>query len=70
MVHAERRWSSARVIGARELQLETARRVPQWRTLLLDERASCAGRTLARLLQHRQTAPLAGLQAADMAEFN
>ena len=46
----------------RELQLKTARRVFEWRDLLLDEGTVRAGRTLAHPLQHRQTELVAGLQ--------
>ena len=45
----------------RELQLEAARRVPQWRTLLLEEGDPCAGRALACPLQHRSASLLARL---------
>ncbi len=125
LIRAERRWSSAKVIGAladvmvlkgvpehlrsdngpefvakdlrqwltdtgaktlyiepgsplgerllRKLQLQAQRRVPQRRTLLLDERTTCAGRTLAQALQHRQTTLLAGIQTSStrgMDDFN
>ena len=45
----------------REFQLKTSRRVFERRDFLLDERTARAGRTLARPLQHRQAALVAGL---------
>ncbi len=59
-VHRARLFLRERLL--REVQLQAAGRVPQWGNHLLDERTARAGRTLARPLQHHQTALLAWLQ--------